>query len=264
MRLPYSLLFVAVSAVAAAQPAMRDGETLVYRVGWGIFFHAGEINISAHADNTNGTPLLRVATTTETKGIARALYTFEGRAEAVLDAKTGRLLTNTETTKAPNKITKSTVTFDYSTATAFYVNAYDSAKDTSIALPAGDPLDLIMCLVQTRRWDLKPGEKRDGLVLFEDELYELTLYAERYEDVYTTLGTFHTLVLVPRMEKTAPKGMFKRGSTVRVWISQDERRLPVKFQVEFKFGAGVATLTRYQPPTETVSKSAADVGNPGP
>jgi hypothetical protein len=51
------------------------------------------------------------------------------------------------------------------------------------------------------------------------------------------------------MDKTPPKGMFKRGSAVRVWIAQnDPRRLPVKFEVELKFGSGVATLVAYQPP----------------
>jgi hypothetical protein len=44
--------------------------------------------------------------------------------------------------------------------------------------------------------------------------------------------------------------MFKRGSAVHVWISQDGHRLPVRFEVEFKFGAGVASLIRYEPPTE--------------
>lgn len=262
MRLSSSLLLVATTAVSAAQPALRDGEELTYRVSWGIFFRAGEIKISAQAAPPNGAPLLRVTTTTETKGLARAFYTFAGRAEAMLEARTGRLLTNTETTKAPNKETKSSVTFDYAKATAAYVNAFDATKDTSLALPPGDPLDLIMSLVQTRLWNLKPGEQRDALVLFEDEFYELTLHADRYEEVRTPLGTFNTLVLVPRMEKTPPKGMFKRGSTVSVWISQDERRLPVKFQVEFKFGAGVATLTHYQPPAETIAKSDPEAKNP--
>ena len=64
----------------------------------------------------------------------------------------------------------------------------------------------------------------------------------RYEDLETSFGRFHTLVLEPRMDKTPPKGMFKRGSSVRVWISQDERHLPVRFEVEFKMGTGVATL----------------------
>ena len=50
------------------------------------------------------------------------------------------------------------------------------------------------------------------------------------------------------MEKTPPKGMFKRGSTVRVWIAQDAHRLPVKFEVEFKIGTGTATLEAYEAP----------------
>ena len=72
---------------------------------------------------------------------------------------------------------------------------------------------------------------------------------------------FITLVLEPRMEKTPPKGMFKNGSTVRVWISQDERRLPVKFEVEFKIGTGVATLARYDAPPAAPTK---DAQNPRP
>ena len=270
MRLPI-LFSLATTAAFAAQPALRDGEELRYRVGWGFFYHAGEIQISAqNAAAASGVPQLHVTTTTETKGLARALYTFEGRADALFDAKTGRLLANDEVTKAPNKETKSAITFDYDKATATYVNPLEPTKDTTLVLPAGDPLDLIMSLVQTRRWDLKPGEERDALVLFDNEFYDLSIHAIGYEEVRTPMGTFNTLVLEPRMDKSPPKGMFKRGSTVRVWISQDERRLPVKFQVEFKFGAGIATLIHYQPPASAdpagdkpaVAESKPDEKNP--
>ena len=270
MRLIATLLLVTTTTFAA-QPALRDGEALTYRVGWGVFYHAGEIKIAAHsAPGTADIPQLHLTTTTETKGLARALYTFEARAEAMFDGKTGRLLGTTETSKAPNKETKTSVTFDYAKSAANYVNATNSDKNASLPLPPGDPLDLIMSLVSTRTWNLKPGEQQDALVLFDDEFYELTIHAIRYEEVRTPLGTFNTLVLEPRMEKTPPKGMFKRGSAVSVWISQDERRLPVKFQVEFKFGAGIATLMRYDPPASSgaaeakpaVADSQPDAKNP--
>jgi hypothetical protein len=121
-------------------------------------------------------------------------------------------------------------------------------------------MDLIMSLVQTRTWQLKPGEKQDALVIFDDDFYELTIYADAYEDVRTPMGKFKTLRLTPRMEKTEPKGMFKRGSAVHVWISQDGKNLPVKFEVEFKFGSGVATLIDHQikPAPETNSSGAAE------
>jgi len=52
------------------------------------------------------------------------------------------------------------------------------------------------------------------------------------------------------MDKTPPKGMFRRGSRARVWITQDARHLPVRFEVEFKFGTGIATLVSYTPPAQ--------------
>ena len=242
---------------------------MTFRVGWGVFQGAGEIRILAESmPAADGPAQLRVTTTTATRGFARMLFAFEAQADALFDGQTGRLLTNTESTKTPNRETKHTVTFDYAKSVASYVDPLNAAKNTTFTLPPGDPFDLIMSLVQTRSWALKPGEQRDALVLFEDEFYELTLHALRYEEVRTPLGKFNTLVLEPRMEKTPPKGMFKRGSTVCVWISQDEQRLPVKFQVEFRFGAGVATLMDYKPPSsdkaDATRSAAPDAKNSRP
>lgn len=245
--LPAVLLFL--PTWLAASPAMSVGEALVFRVGWGVFMHAGEIKITGQsAPAEDGNLRLKVIATTATRGFARALYTFDAQAEGIYDVHSGRLLSIVENAKSQKKETKTSVTFDYTKSTASYVNLINGSSPVALKMPAGEPQDLIMSLVQTRHWNMKPGEKRDALVFFGDEFYELTLHAERYEEVRTSLGTFQTLVIVPRMEKTPPKGMFKRGGAVSVWISQDERRLPVKFQVDFKFGAGVATLAKYEPP----------------
>ena len=112
-------------------------------------------------------------------------------------------------------------------------------RSAEITIPEGDPVDLISALVQTRDWKLKPGEKRDLLVQFGRDFYPLSIMAESYEEVHTPLGTYNTLVLAPRMEKD-PKGMFKKGGEVKVWISQDASSLPVKMQL--KLGVVTATL----------------------
>jgi len=147
--------------------------------------------------------------------------------------------------------------FHYPWSTAVFTDDINPKNTKTVRMPRGSPYDLILGLVQTRDWTMKPGDQRDELVLFDDEFYSLTVHAVGYEDVETPLGMFKTLVLVPRMEKEAPKGMFKRGSTVKVWIAQDARRLPVKFEVEFKFGRGIATLTDYRPPSAPAMASAA-------
>jgi hypothetical protein len=239
-----------------AQPALLPGEALTYRVSWGIFFTAGEIKIFAEpAPAAIPSDRILNVTTTATRGFARALYAFDARAEALVEAPTGRLISHVETTTTKEKQTRHSTTLDYTKRLALYRDEIEPGRNLDVPLPHGDPLDLIMSLITTRQWDLKPGEKRDALVLFDQDPYELTIHAVRYEEITTRLGTFQTLVLEPRMDKTPPKGMFKRGSAVRVWIAQnDPRRLPVKFEVELKFGSGVATLVAYQPPAPPTQK----------
>ena len=182
-----------------AEPALKPGEALTFRVSWGVFTHAGDIKITATSSlPTEKTPRLQVVTTTATRGFAKALYVFEARAESLYDPVSGRLLVTSETSKSGDRDTKVSTTFDYAKRTALYANA-KNPDPVVLTMPEGDPQDLIMSLVQTRRWNLKPGEKRDALVIFGDDFYELTIYAERYEEVKTSLGTFNTLVLVPRM-----------------------------------------------------------------
>jgi hypothetical protein len=250
-------LLAAAPASADMRLALGPGETLTYRVSWGIFLHAGDIKVTTKAETDDQQPCLLVVTTTSTRGFLRSLFRFDARADSVFNLRTGRMVIHTEKSSSRKKPTDTMLTFDYEHRTADYRDLVQPGKDQIVPLPPGDPMDLITSLIQARAWQLKPGDKIDILVMFEEEPYELTFHAERYEEVSTSLGKFNTLVVVPRMEKTAPKGMFKRGSTVRVWISQDERHLPVKFEVEFKFGAGVATLVDYTPPL-------APNANPGP
>lgn len=239
-------LFASWARAASALP-LKDGEHFTFRVSWAIVPGAGEIKIDAQT--AAGAPdRLLVTSSTATRGFARMLLPFRAKSEALFDLRTGRMISLHEQNDTRGKPSEHKVAFDYAKREATYVAVTPAGPDRPLPMPAGEPTDLIMALLQTRTWDLEPGEKRDALVLFDDDFYELTIHATRYENVRTGLGTFRTLVLEPRMDKTPPKGMFKRGSTVRVWISQDEKRLPVKFEVEFKIGTGTATLERHTPP----------------
>jgi len=240
----------AAGATATAMDlGLRDGESLTYSVRWGFIPSVGRIKISAEAIGTGSDSVLRVTTTTWTWGLARGLFPFDGRGESVYKVPSGRLISTSEWSTYRNKEVKNSVAFDYANSLALYSDDIHPNKTRSIPMPAGDPSDLILALIHTRYWNLKIGEKRDALVIFEDQFYPLTIRAEETDYVLTAIGFFKTLILVPRMEKTPPIGMFKRGSTVRVWIeTDDERHLPVRFEVGFRFGSGTATLMEYKPP----------------
>ena len=241
-------------ARAAAPVAMGDNESFTYKVTWAILPGVGEITVNAHATaGPGGVPLLSIVTRTETRGIARLILPFKARAESLFDPPTGRLVSLEESSSLRTRVNFHTVQFSYGLGTATYTDSSNPGERRILQMPAGLPTDLITCLVQARTWGLRPGQTHDALVLFEDQFYELTVHATDNEVVQTPLGAFTALVLEPRMEKTPPKGMFRKGSKVKVWISQDAQHLPVQFRVEFKVGSGVATLVAYHPPTPAVS-----------
>ena len=254
-----SLILMAFGVVSTLQATpslpLQHGERLTYRVSWAIVPGAGEINISAREDTSKRQ--LIVTTNTATRKLAKWLLPFEAEANSVFDLKTGRLLSLHEKNTTKGRSSAHSVTFDYTSRVASYVTEGGREPPRELPIPPGDPTDLMMGLLQTRSWDLKPGQKRDALVLFDDDFYELTIHMARYEDVQTPVGKFSTIVLEPRMDKTPPKGMFRRGSSVRIWIAQDSHRLPVKFEVEFKIGTGTATLESYEPPARNAQNSGS-------
>jgi hypothetical protein len=229
---------------------LRDGESLTYSVRWGLIPSVGRIKISAEAVGTGSEAVLRVTTTTGTWGLARGIFPFDARGESVYQAESGLLISSSEWSSYQDKVVRDSVTFNYRKMTAMFTDEVHPEKSRVIPMPQGNPSDLILALIQTRYWKLAPGQARDALVIFKDQFYPVTIRAEDELDyVFTSMGLFKATVLVPRMEKSPPLGMFKRGSTVRVWIeNNDDRRLPVRFEVGFKFGTGTATLLNYQPP----------------
>jgi hypothetical protein len=254
MPLP-ALLFLITALPAAevgAELAFRDGERLTYRVSWAIVPGAGEITVNAaRSAGDGGAPRLVVTTTTTTRRLARMLLPFDAEETCVFDLTNGHLLSLRETSVQREKRTETAVTFDHERREATYSGPKSGGQPQLLRMPDGEPTDLIMGLLQTRTWNLAPGGRREALVLFANDFYELTVHHAGTEEVRTPLGTFRAAILEPRMERTPPKGMFKRGSTVRVWIAEDPRRLPVKFEVEFKIGKGTAVLEAYTPPAVT-------------
>jgi hypothetical protein len=258
MRLPQLLLFLSVIlslAVRAEEPValLKPGEALTYNVGWGPVGHAGEIKIVAQSEVVNGQPQLLVSTKTRTRGFIRKLLRFDGTAQTRFDARSGRLLSAAATTTSKKKNTQASMTLDYAKREIGYVDHLEPQRSSTLPLPSGEPMDMITALIQSRSWDLELGQSHDALVMFDNQFYPLTITAEREETITTEDGPRRALLLIPRMVGT-PKGMFRKGGEVRVWVSTDHNRLPLRFEVRLKVGTAYATLSDYQSPAVLLTR----------
>lgn len=259
LRFVAALLCLPFAALAAPYTAMSDGESFVYRVMWGPFSKAGEIRVKAKREMHEGAPAFRIVVTTLSRGLVRTLYRYEDVAEALIDEATGRLIVATEVAHNGEKVTDATTKFDYAARKVTHTDLVRPGRNTVFRLPEGDPVDLISALIDSREWASSVGIKRDALIWAGRDVYPVTIYAEAIETVWTPKGEVTALSLSPRMETEAPRGIFKRGGEIKVWVAQTGEKLPVKMQLKLKFGT--ASLYLMEHDVGKVSNSnAASVG----
>ena len=231
-------------ALAGDMTALHDGESYTFRVSWGPFFGAGDVNLTAAQEKNDDGSRLRITTRTSTRGVIRVLFPFDGTGDSFFDERDGRLMEARATTKARKDQTNASIRFDYDKAEAVYTDHLKPARNTTLAVPSGHFTDFITTLVQARQWNLAPGQSREVFVLFDNDFYHLNITAERIETVNTAKGKQAALLLIPRMVGK-PKGMFRKGGEVRVWIADNAEHLPVRFEVKLQVGTAVALLTAH-------------------
>ena len=80
-------------ALAGDMTALHDGESYTFRVSWGPFFGAGDVNLTAAQENNDGVSRLRITTRTSTRGVIRVLFPFDGTGDSFFDTRDGRTRT---------------------------------------------------------------------------------------------------------------------------------------------------------------------------
>lgn len=103
-----------------------------------------------------------------------------------------------------------------------------------------DPLSLIY---HVRTLDLEVGRTQEFTLLADGKLYTVHATVTRRETLTTPAGRFNCLVVEPKM--ASPAGVFRDDQNrLQIWISEDERRLPVRIRSDVAIGAITATLRR--------------------
>lgn len=99
-----------------------------------------------------------------------------------------------------------------------------------------DPFSAIYSL---RRLMLRPKLEQTFMVGHDDRVKEVISRVEKKEIIETPMGVFpawsiHTAALMG--------GLFKEGGQFRIWLSADERKIPVQFEARLHLGKAVGKL----------------------
>ncbi|HSZ25351.1 MAG TPA: DUF3108 domain-containing protein [Cytophagaceae bacterium] len=139
------------------------------------------------------------------------------------------------------------VQFDYSGKKAIvdWENR-DKSKEHREYDIAGDLQDIVSGAYYLRVIDydkLKINDVFEINSFFEDKLYNFKIRYKGREHIKTEFGKINAIRLAPIMPEN---GLFSGENSIRLWLSDDKNRLPLKIQAEMFVGAVEIDLKGYQ------------------
>jgi hypothetical protein len=218
------------------------GEKLTFVVKW-VFIPAGEATLEVSENQTlDGKKarhfVLRARTYTYLDPIYKARDTIEGytdmgmtRSLLYRKIKEGRRKKNV------------TVHFDWESMTVQYLAPGEVWDPVPMAPGSFDPLSVFYAF---RLNNLQVGQELDVHVADGKKCVQGKAKVIRRERIKVPSGEYDTFLVVPDLEHIG--GVFKKSkdAQLRIWVTADHRRMPVKVQSKVAVGSFVAELVHYE------------------
>ena len=230
-------------ALLAATPVMGQlesllaGERLVYRAGFRLFA-AGETVMETSAWlSPEGDTLLHIVSRTRTDALFDALYPIDDRTELWLDpvsAALGRMVRDINEGRFHQR--------DTSWVDPGQQSLYARGDTLRLAGPVYDPIGAIYHL---RSLALAVGDTIRLTIFDGRRLRPIAVQVAGPVLKETPAGSFECLALLP--VSLDERQLTKAGGLLRLWVSNDARRLPVRVEQQSNIGLLVLTLASATP-----------------
>lgn len=212
------------------------GERLTYALTW-LNIRAGTAVLEvAGAAPVRGQAALRLLTTATSSPLVTKFYPVDNRVESLVDAETllpYRMQFRRREGKRHNDFD---VTFDH--AKGAILSIKDGVTD-QFPLPP-QTFDSVSCLYYVRTLPaLVPGSSVACNVHHDKKTYKLEIRVEAIEPVKGVWGEVETVRVLAIMPF---QGIFLNEGNIRVWFTNDSRRVPVIMKAKVKIGSVVASL----------------------
>jgi hypothetical protein len=134
------------------------------------------------------------------------------------------------------------------------VATYHDGREAAIAPGA---FDVLAAFYRVRTMPLQPGQRFFLESHDNRRNFPLRVTVQRRERVETPAGTFECLVVEPTLRSGA---FFKNEGKLTIWLTDDDRRMPVLMRSKLPIGAISVELIEYQRPLH--SRSSASLPTP--
>ncbi|HWI39869.1 MAG TPA: DUF3108 domain-containing protein [Verrucomicrobiae bacterium] len=217
---------------AAAFPAR---EKLLYDISWtGI--KAG----TAVQEVVREKGAIRISSTARSVEWVSRFFNVDDRIESHLTAQGETPLPLRFTMKISEGNTRRDreIVFDREKRSAFWIDHLNDNRQTVPVTPI--TYDTLSSFYFVRTQKLEPGTPVFVDILDNKKLWKTEVQVLRRERVKVPAGEFDTVVVKPLMKS---EGIFNRKGEMYIWLTDDQRHVPVKMQSKVKIGSITAVLT---------------------
>ncbi|MCB9497702.1 MAG: DUF3108 domain-containing protein [Fibrobacteria bacterium] len=236
------MVFALCGAIPAlgARPA---AESLGFEVFWGgMLVGRSRIDLLPTTDSTQ----MVVRTTAKANNAIQSFYPVRDTVESWVNWQTGLPLTFHKRLNEGSYSASVKLSFDRQAGKALVRGGQKKggAVDTIVEIPEGAH-DLLSAFLAVRRARLEPGESLHLPMLDNRKVFkDVEVRCLRRETLKTDLGSWSTLVIEPRLHGDA---LFQSKGKLTIWLTDDDRRIPVRMTSAIKLGTIRADLVDHTP-----------------
>lgn len=222
----------------------KPGEAFHYQARWGIFKKAGSMSFETEAIDDSDQAALKVVTKVASQGLIRKLYPLTMQATTVLDADNWRVLRNETDSDERSKQRSHVTLFDYDRMLMNYEDQLRPEFNHIRELPYDCPVDYASAFLQLRGMDLELDGIYPVFVSTKNKFYFAQLKVVAMEELDTEIGDVECFRLEPISSFPVSK-VFREGGKMALWITNDDRRIPVRLDVKAPVGTASIRLESY-------------------
>jgi Protein of unknown function (DUF3108) len=225
-------------AVPAYQPKhypFDGGEKALYKATWnGVPVATAEILTTPQM--IEGKKFYNIRVEAKTSKVLDWMWKMRDTITSIVEAKGLAPYRYTFNQRENRKVVDTEARFD-SSAKKWIVHRDERRKVKNYEFDQPPNLvDPITAVYLARSQDLKVGDHLYFNVFGGKNRYWLDLEVERRETVQTSSGSVDAFKIVPRIRNIAKQGYAKTLNEAAIWISADERRVPVLLSSKVSFG----------------------------
>ena len=237
------------SGLPSSERPFQVGERFLYEISW-MHITAGTAVMGVTAETDGDRSLVKLVTTAESRAPITTFFPVDNRLESILNAET--LLPEHLNFRRREGKKKEDIAYTFHQKEGTVTEVKGEAKDTLPILPQTQ--DAISCLYYLRsELTPYPGSSLRMHVHHDKKNHTLDVQVEEIETLSGSWGqveTVRVLVVMPS------EGLFRSRGDIRVWFTNDHRRIPVRMEAKVIIGTIVADLVSGLP-TATLAPQAA-------